>query len=196
MADSKYDLVKIEKKLKKYLDKDRMIHTHGVMYTAACLAMVHNCDLMQAQTAGLLHDCAKCIPDYKTLQICNKNKISLTEYEMKHPFIIHAKLGAWIAKKKYDIRDKDILNAITWHTTGKACMTSLEKIIYIADYIEPGRKKAKNLDAIRKMAFSDLDETMYMILSDTLDYLKESKREIDPATETAYIYYCNLHNQK
>lgn len=195
MADQKYDLEKIEKKLKKYLDKGRMMHTQGVMYTAACMAMIHECDIIHAQVAGLLHDCAKCIPDYKTLKMCSKNKITLTDYELNHPFIIHAKLGAWIARKKYGIREKEILNAITWHTTGKPSMTDLEKIIYIADYIEPGRHKAKNLDAIRKMAFIDLDETMYMILADTLDYLKESKKEIDPATETAYVYYSNLHNQ-
>lgn len=195
MTDSKYDLVKLEKKLQKYLDRDRMIHTRGVMYTAACLAMVHDCDETDAQVAGLLHDCAKCIPDYKKLKICEKNKITLTDYEKNHPFIIHAKLGSWVARKKYGIHDKEILSAIEYHTTGKPSMTDIEKIIYIADYIEPGRHKAKNLEAIRKMAFIDLNETMYMILEDTLTYLQESKKEIDPTTETAHVYYSNLHNQ-
>ena len=110
----------MEKKLKKYLDHHRMVHTRGVMYTAACLGMVHGCDLEQCQTAGLLHDCAKCIPDSKKLRLCAKNHIDMTDYEMRHPFILHAKLGAWVARRKYDVQDPEILNAITCHTTGKS----------------------------------------------------------------------------
>ena len=85
MANSHYDLRKMEKKLKKYLDHHRMVHTRGVMYTAACLGMAHDCDLEQCQTAGLLHDCAKCIPDSKKLRLCAKNHIDMTDYEMRHP---------------------------------------------------------------------------------------------------------------
>ena len=109
--------------------------------------------------------------------------------------MLHAKLGAYLAKKKFDIRDPEVLSAITWHTTGKAAMTVPEKIIYIADYIEPGRNKAPRLEEIRKMAFKDLDECMYLILHDTLTYLKTAEKEIDTVTESAYEYYCNLHNQ-
>ncbi|MGI6010342.1 MAG: bis(5'-nucleosyl)-tetraphosphatase (symmetrical) YqeK [Ruminococcus sp.] len=196
MAHSNYDLKKIEKKLKNHMDHDRMVHTRGVMYTAACLGMAHGCDLEKCQTAGLLHDCAKCMPDQKKLKLCIKNGIAMSDYEMRHPFILHAKLGAWIAKKKYRIQDREILDAITWHTTGKAAMTELDKIIYIADYIEPGRTKAPRLDQVREKSFYDLDEAMYMILSDTLQYLKNGGKEIDPATESAFAYYCNLHNQK
>ena len=196
MANSHYDLRKMEKKLKKYLDHHRMVHTRGVMYTAACLGMAHDCDLEQCQTAGLLHDCAKCIPDSKKLRQKEKNHIDMTDYEMRHPFILHAKLGAWVARRKYDVQDPEILNAITCHTTGKKAMTDLEKIIYIADYIEPGRTKAPRLDLVRKTAFEDLDEAMYMILSDTLQYLRRGNREIDLMTESAFAYYCNLHNQK
>ncbi|MGI6008196.1 MAG: bis(5'-nucleosyl)-tetraphosphatase (symmetrical) YqeK [Ruminococcus sp.] len=196
MTYSSYNLKEMEKKLKKHLDHDRLVHTRGVMYTAACLGMVHGCDLEKCQTAGLLHDSAKCIPDLKKLKICAKNGIEMTNYEMNHPFILHAKLGAWVAKKKYGIKDQEILSAITWHTTGKAAMTDLEKIIYIADYIEPGRKKAPRLDQVRKAAFDNLNEAMFMILSDTLQYLKRTGRDIDPITESAFAYYCNLHNQE
>ena len=99
----KYDFAGYEKKLKKYLDKDRYIHTLGVMYTAAALAMAHDYDMEQAQMAGLLHDCAKCIPNKKKLKICKKQNIGISSIEKNNPFLLHAKLGAYIAKEKYQI---------------------------------------------------------------------------------------------
>ena len=75
-------------------------------------------------------------------------------------------------------------------------MTRLEQILYIADYIEPGRNKAPNLPEIRKLAFQDLDECMYRILQDTVEYLKENPKTMDVTTEEAYLYYSNHHNSK
>lgn len=106
----KYDFAEIEKKLKKYLDKDRFMHTQGVMYTAAALAMAHGTNMEQARLAGLLHDCAKCIPNKKKLKICRKQGIELSIFEKQNPFLIHAKLGVYIAKEKYDIHDLGILS--------------------------------------------------------------------------------------
>ena len=189
---SSYNLEKIQKKLKKYLDNERIEHTIGVRYTCAALAMCYGCDLERAQVAGLLHDSAKCIPNDQKLKLCKKHGISVTPAEKKSPFLLHAKLGAWIAREKYQVEDEEILSAICWHTTGKPKMTVLEKIVYIADYIEPWRKAAPNLDKIRAMAFQDLDLTMYVILKSTLFYLRQSGRETDPMTETAYEYYHQL----
>lgn len=191
-----YDFGKIEKKLAKYLDQPRFLHTMGVMYTSASLAMVHGCDLQKAQAAGLLHDCAKCIPNKKKLKLCSKNKIPVTDFEKVHPFLLHAKLGAYIAREKYHITDPEILSAITWHTTGKPEMTLLEKIVYIADYIEPMRDKAPNLPKIRKMAFQDLDACMYEILKDTLAYLDTDPDAIDEMSRKAFIYYNDLQKGK
>lgn len=188
-----YDFIKIQKKLSKYLDEERFMHTLGVMYTCASLAMVHGYDLNDAQAAGLLHDCAKCIPNKKKLKMCSQHKISISSFEEGHPFLLHAKLGAYIANKKYGIENKEILNAITYHTTGKPQMSTLEKIVYIADYIEPMRTKAPNLPFIRCLAFKDLDECMYEILKDTLSYLEENPKEVDSTTKDAFIYYKDLH---
>ena len=135
MAD--YDFAKIEKKLSKYLDEDRFQHTMGVMYTSACLAMVHGYDIKDAQVAGLLHDCAKCIPNKKKLKMCSEHNIPVSDFERSHPFLLHSRLGAYIAHEKYGIDDQEILSAINYHTTGRREMSLLEKIIYIADYIEP-----------------------------------------------------------
>ena len=193
---AEYDFIKIQKKLSKYLDENRFHHTLGVMYTCAALAMAHDCPIADAQLAGLLHDCAKCIPNKKKLKMCGENRIPVTEFEKEHPFLLHAKLGAFVAKDKYGIRKKEILSAIAFHTTGKPDMSLLEKIVYIADYIEPGRDRAQNLPEIRKIAFQDLDECMYVILKDTLDYLEETPGEIDSATEDAFAYYKDLHTKR
>lgn len=184
-----YNFSKTKKTLRKYLDRDRFEHSEGVMYTAAALAMRYGENLEKAQIAGILHDCAKCIPDNKKLKICEKNHIEITEAEKCSPFLLHAKVGAYIAKEKYNIEDAEILDAIACHTTGKPAMTLLDKIIYISDYIEPMRSKASNLEEVRKMAFVDLDETLFKILSDTLVYLEKSSKKMDPMTMQTYEYY-------
>ena len=193
---AQYDFLKMQKKLLKYLDEDRMAHTMGVMYTCAALAMVHNYDLKDAQAAGLLHDSAKCIPAKKKLKMCEEHKIPVTDFEKEHTFLLHAKLGAYIAREKYGIKDEEILTAITYHTTGRPAMSTLEKIVYIADYIEPMRDKALHLPKIRKLAFEDLDECMYEILKDTLIYLEENPKDIDSTTKDAFVYYKDLHIER
>lgn len=191
-----YNILQMQERLQDYLNRDRFIHTQGVMYTATALAMCHDADLAKAQVAGLLHDCAKCIPTVKKLKICKKNGISLTSWEEKNEALLHAKVGVYIARKKYGITDQEILSAVRYHTTGRPNMTTLEKIIYIADYIEPKRFKAKNLPLVRHLAFQNLDETMYVILRDTLAYLNTAGNTMDPATAKAYEYYYQLHKEK
>lgn len=186
------NLAKYQKKLKLKLDSERYEHTIGVMYTAGALAMRYGYDVTQAMLAGLMHDCAKCISNEKKLQMCKKNNISINDIEKANPFLLHAKLGAFLAMDKYGIRDKNIISAILYHTTGKPEMNLLEKIVYIADYIEPRRNKAPNLDKIRQIAFTDIDLAMYEILNDTLGYLSKGVKNIDPMTQKAYDYYKEL----
>lgn len=183
------NLNRMQKKLKKYQDEERFSHTLGVMYTSAALAMRYGCDLEKARIAGLLHDCAKCIPNRKKIKICRKQGISLSAAEEKNPFLLHAKTGVYIAEEKYGISDPEILGAIRYHTTGKPDMNLLEKIIYVADFIEPGRNKAPNLDEIRHLAFEDLDRALYVILKGTLSYLKTHSGVIDTTTREAFEYY-------
>ena len=188
---TQYNLTKLDKKLQKELDYDRYRHTVGVMFTSASLAMRYGYDLNHAQTAGLLHDCAKCIPNEKKLKLCEKYGLEVTETEIKAPYLLHAKLGSYLAKEKFGVDDPQILGAIRWHTTGKPAMTLLEKIVFIADYIEPMRQKAENLPVIREMAFRDLDRAVYLTLRDTLRYLGKGDvtREVDKMTEKAFQYY-------
>ena len=184
-----FDFEKIRKKMEKELDAKRFEHTLGVSYTAASLAMCHQEDIVKAQTAGLLHDCAKCMSNEKKLEICEKHHIKVTETEKQNPFLLHAKVGSYLAQKRYHVEDDDVLNAILNHTTGRPGMSKLEKIIYIADYIEPGRKHAPNLPEVRKMAFQNLDGALLQILEDTLEYLQSIESPIDPLTQRTYDYY-------
>ena len=191
-----YNFPKLEKKLKKYMDEERFIHTQGVMYTACALAMCHNADMNQARLAGLLHDCAKCIPNSKKLKICQRENIPVSAAEEASPDLLHAKLGVYTSKEKYGVTDREVRQAVRYHTTGRPEMTLLEKIIYIADYIEPGRDKAPNLPTVRRLAFQDLDETMYVILKDTLEYLEHGSGTIDATTRQACRYYEELHDRR
>ncbi len=159
--------------LKKRIKPSRFQHTLGVIETAEALASAwHYPHPEKARLAALLHDCAKSEADA----------------------LGHAPLGAVIAREEYGIRDAEILGAIRWHTTGRAEMSVLEKIIFIADYIEPGRDRAPHLDMLRKLAFSDPDKTIYCILEDTLSYLRNSGTCIDAASIETYNYYKNLVN--
>lgn len=181
----------LKKEMKKEMDDSRFEHTLGVMYTSAALAMCYGYDLDKAMLAGLMHDCAKCMPNVKKLKMAEKNHLEITDLERKNPFMLHAKLGALLAQKKYDIDDEEILSAIRWHTTGRPDMTLLDKIVYVADYIEPKRDKAPNLKEIRKMAFEDLDQALLKILADTLGYLGDSADSVDPMTRETYEFYLN-----
>lgn len=179
----------LRKQMEKIQDEKRYEHTLGVAFTAASLAMRYGADVKQAQVAGLLHDCAKCMTNEERLSICKKNKLEVTPVEKANPFLLHAKVGAFLAKEKYGIQDEEILSAVRCHTTGRPNMTLLEKIVFTADYIEPSRKTAPNLDEVRTMAFQNLDIALCKILSDTLNYLDTVDQEIDPMTKETYHYY-------
>lgn len=186
---------KIKKYLKKHLTKDRYHHTLGVASTAVAMAMRYNPDpsnsnfIKRAELAGLLHDCAKCMDNNKKLRICEKNNLSCSSFEKNHPYLLHGKVGAYIAQTKFKIEDNDILQAITWHTTGRPDMSLLEKIIFIADYIEPSRNPVPELNLIRQLAFVDIDKAMEKILSNTLKFLESKGNPIDKMTQTTYDSY-------
>lgn len=182
-------ILDLQKKMKKKLNEYRYEHTLGVMYTSAALAMRHGVDLEQALVAGLLHDCAKCYSDEKKFELCEKYGVVLTEVERQNTALIHAKLGAVLAREKYEVDSEDVCQAIATHTTGAPAMKPLQQIVFIADYIEPHRDRARHLDEIRYTAFQDLDQACEMILTDTLNYLSDSPNTVDPMTQETYEYY-------
>ena len=158
--------------------------------------MRYEADIEKAMIAGLLHDCAKCLSADKKIKLCEKYELSISDVERKNPGLLHAKLGAFLASQKYHIQDTEIIDAIANHTTGRPDMTKLDKIIYIADFIEPHRLEIPNLDSIRHLAFIDLDECLYTIVTATLHYLNGKGEVIDNLTEQTYSYYKNELTKK
>ncbi len=190
VLDGKY--LEIKKAIKKVLDKERYQHTLGVAYTAASLAMKYGEDIDRAFIAGILHDCAKNIPVDERVTKCEKWGIKMTDVERKNTSLLHAKMGAYLAKEQYGITDPGILSAVAYHTTGRAAMTLLEMIIYVADYIEPNRDRAPNLKEIRRTAFEDIDRAVFLIARDTIEYVShKDSADIDPASMAVYEYYKN-----
>lgn len=192
------NISKIKSKLEKVQSAKRFEHTNAVAYTASCLAMKYLEDPDKAYIAGLLHDCAKHLSDERYLELTKKYNLGLDNVEAKFPYLLHGKVGALIAKRKFDIEDEDVLNAIRFHTTGRPKMSILEKIVFIADYIELNRKRSDSLKTIRKTAFEDLDMCILKIYEDTFNYLKDNgkKDSICPISLEAYDFYLkeNLFN--
>ena len=154
-------------KLQTVLKPGRYRHTLGVADTAQKLAQRYGADPGKARLAGLLHDCGKEASDA----------------------LGHAEAGARLAQEIYGVSDPEILSAIRFHTTGKPGMSLLEKILFVADYIEPGRSQAPRLPFLRQLAFQDLDQAVLEISEDTLAYLKEKRVFIDPRTQETRDYY-------
>ena len=175
--------------IKKKLTPRRYVHSIGVEYTAANMAFIHGEDVQRARIAGLLHDCAKCIPVEDKLKKAEKFNLPISESERANPDLLHGKLGAYYAANKCGVKDEGILSAITYHTTGKPGMNLLEKIIFVADYIEPNRKMIRDLPEIRREAFLDLDKCILHILHNTLEFLDEKDTGIDSLTQETYEYY-------
>ncbi len=187
VIDEQYD--RCRHLLKEEIGKKRYLHSIGVSNTAACLAMRYESDIKKASLAGLLHDCAKGLSEEQLIRVTETNGIKISEVERDNPELLHAKAGSVRAKEKYKIEDEDMLAAIFWHTTGKPGMTLLEKIIFIADYIEPNRCGIPSLEKIRQIAFSDIDVCTAMVAGNSIEYLKRASREIDRITIDTYEYY-------
>ena len=196
MSNHCSQIMMLRSKLKTKLDPMRYEHSLSVSFTCMNLAMRYGYDIDKAELAGLMHDCGKRFTDEIILKKCISHKILVTDAEQKALPVLHAKYGAWLAENKYGIEDPEIISAIACHTTGKADMSVLDKIVYIADYIEPRRYKADNLPQMRKLAYEDLDKTMYEILKGTLDYLNKKGSSIDPMTMQAYQYFESIMEQK
>lgn len=192
MKEQIEQITAIRKKLKDKLKPSRYEHTLSVSYTCIALAMRYEYPIDRAELAGLLHDCAKQYDDPSILARCEKHGIPVSEEERKALPVLHAVYGAWMAKHKFDVTDHEILEAIACHTTGKPDMGLLDKILFIADYIEPRRDQAENLPEMRKLAFIDIDEALFQILKGMLAYLKQTGDYIAPMTQETYQYYLAL----
>lgn len=170
--------------LQKELSKERYVHSIGVMETSINLAKKYGASENKAAIAGLLHDCAKDIPEEEQLKLAIEFGILLDDISATEKVLIHGPLGAKIVEIKFGIKDKEILRAIEIHTTGDENMSLLDKIIYIADYIEPNRN-FPGVEDIRETTFNDLDEGVLKGLNSTIRYILEKNSLLHPKTVAA-----------
>ncbi len=175
--------------LKKRQSAHRYQHTISVMYTAAALCMRYDEDVNKGMLAGALHDCGKLVEIKDYVAECEKYNLPVSEEARKAPQLIHGDLGAYFARERYLVDDTEILHAIKVHTTGCQNMSLLDKIVFVADYIEPDRDASPNLEQLRKLAFEDLEHCIVLILKQTMDYLKHKEYYIGKATLETYNYY-------
>lgn len=181
---------RIKRKLRSELKESRYIHTLGVAEESSSLAKRYGEDERKAYIAGLLHDCAKNFDREKTFALCEKYSVELDDVLKKQPDLIHSFLGAAVARYEYGVEDEDILNAIRYHTTGRADMSSLEMIVYLADMIEPNRSFYEGLDKIRKLAYYDLKSAVAEAVSQTITFNEGKKgRVIHPLSLQTFEFY-------
>lgn len=167
----------IIQRVKDALSEKRFLHSLGVAETAKDLAECWGCDCEKAYLAGILHDIGKEL-SLGEMQRYVENE-SLHAEEKKSPDLLHSKVGAVIARQEFKISDEMIIEAIRHHTTGGPEMDLFSKIVYVADYIEPGRKQP-GVEDVRAIVQRDLDLSLLKVYERTIDYLQKSKKWIHP----------------
>lgn len=176
------NIEKIKKDLKQVLSERRYEHSIGVMNMAEEFAKIYKVDIETAKIAGLLHDNAKEMTKEEMLKYVEENNIEITEFEKLNVPILHGKIGADIAKKKYGVSEQ-IAKAIEYHTITSPKMDTLAKIIYVSDKVELTRKSEKfDIESERKLATIDLDKAVLLIINNTTKYLIDNNKMI--ATES------------
>ena len=190
-----YNEKKLLKYLKKCIDKKRITHSRNTAKEAVKLAKKYGADEKKAYVAGLLHDVAKGECRFGLRNLAKQYNVTIDEFEMRNPELTHGKLGAIMVNKQLGIDDKDILSAIRWHTTGHADMTLLEKVIYIADIIEPNRT-FKGVKSIKKLAYKDIDSAMIMALEYVMKFVHSKGFALHPKSIEAYKHFKELEETK
>ncbi len=165
----------------------RVAHVQGCSETAALLAEKFGADVTDARRAGILHDITKALNSQEQLNLCANYGMILTQFQRENPKLLHAKTGAAVAERIFG-ENPAVCEAICWHTTGKADMTTLEKIIYLADYMEPNRD-FDGVEELRRRTYADLDDAMYHGLAMTAGQLRSRGSEIDEHTLSAMRFY-------
>ncbi|NLS40429.1 HD domain-containing protein [Bacillus subtilis] len=170
--------------VKQQLTEHRYIHTIGVMNTAIELAKRFGADSKKAETAAIFHDYAKFRPKEEMKQIIGREK--MPAHLLDHnPELWHAPVGAYLVQREAGVQDEDILDAIRYHTSGRPGMTLLEKVIYVADYIEPNRA-FPGVDEVRKLAETDLNQALIQSIKNTMVFLMKKNQPVFPDTFLTY----------
>jgi predicted HD superfamily hydrolase involved in NAD metabolism len=176
--------------VKEQLTDHRYQHTLGVVETAVKLAKKYGANEKQAELAAIFHDYAKFRPKEEMKQIIIQEKMP-EELLFYNSELWHAPVGAYLVENEVGINDHEVLEAIRYHTSGRPQMSLLEKIIYVADYIEPGRQ-FPGVDEVRQVANENLDEALLLSIQNSIIFLVKKKRAVFPLTLETYNYFIHL----
>lgn len=190
--DARPELSWLRAKVMPYLTEKRVAHVLGCENEAVSLANRWGEDPERAAVAGILHDITKKLSAEEQLKLCEKYGIINDAAEVANPKLLHAKTGAAFARELFGIED-DIYGAIRWHTTGKPDMTLLEKIIYLADFVEPTRD-FPGVEELRELCFEDIDAAMAKGLEMSLEFIRSGGAEPYKDSVEACEWYAALVN--
>jgi predicted HD superfamily hydrolase involved in NAD metabolism len=168
--------------------RHRYAHILGVARTAAALAAAHGVDTRKARIAGLLHDLARLYPAERLLSECRERGLGIGAFEHENPVVLHALLGAELARDWFGVDDEAILSAIRKHTLAAATMSPLDEILYLADGLEPGRQHAGRAEMLA-LAFENLGAAMGAHLTESLAYQRRQLLTPAPQTLAALEHY-------
>lgn len=187
-------LPELEQAAVKLLKENRIPHVLGCRDTAVALARRWGEDEQAAARAALLHDCTKALDGPLQLTLCGEYGIFLDKFSREHSKTLHAYTGSLVAERIFG-ESEAVVSAIRWHTTGKADMTVLEKIVYLADAIEPTRDYP-SVARLRQLAQQDLDQAVLLCMERTVEYVRRNGGSLDPRTEEALCFLRNQMNSK
>ena len=167
--------------LKEKLSSKRFNHSVAVMETALSMAANYALEQKKVWLAALLHDYAKDLSDAELLKLAGDNNLFSCQLEKYQPNLLHGPVGAFLCKRDLRIKDQEILQAIHYHTTGHQAMTLLDKIVFLADLLEPERSYSQ-VDELRQICATDLDKGLFFAFEQILQYLLHTKTLIHPLT--------------
>ena len=170
-------------RLRSALSEKRLVHSLLVAHTARRLARIHGVNEERAALAGLLHDCAKCLPLASMQRAARDARLLLDKETLQSGNLLHGPAGAVVAEKEYGITDPIVLSSIRCHTTGKVGMLPLDMIVFLSDKIEPSRRAYPVLEEVRALAQTDLAAAMLHSLNSTLEYVRSQNNEPHPITQ-------------
>ncbi|MBD2058350.1 bis(5'-nucleosyl)-tetraphosphatase (symmetrical) YqeK [Oculatella sp. FACHB-28] len=177
-----------------HVPESRLIHVLAVEQTAIALAQQHGLDVNKAAQAGLMHDLAKYFKPQKLLQMAQTEGLSLDPVDRANPHLLHADVGAIVARDQFGIQDEEVLQAIANHTLGKPGMSPLSCIVFLADSLEPGRGNTSELNALRQISQQDLPQAVWMTCDASIQDLVAKHRLIHPRTVLTRNWF--LYNVK
>jgi len=177
--------------LEQTLSSEQLAHALGTAETAGALAKILGCDERKARLAGLLHDSARGWPAEDLLAFAQKHELAVDNYYLEQPVLLHAPVGAVLAKEQWGIEDEEILKAIAHHTLGSPGMTVLAQIIYLADKIEPNRSYPQ-VEKLRSLAREDFPKALRMTVANSIAYQLAKNQIIHPSA----VKYWNWLVQK